>query len=140
MNVKRVTLATIAVWLAGFVLIMLTCGWLFTWIYAIPPNIWLTPEAMQSAGNMAGSILTGIIRALVFVLVFIALYRGIPGKGVMKGVCYGAFVWLIGAFAGMISMPFYMTISTTVVIYWTIQALVLNLISGAITAAIIKKP
>lgn len=49
---------------------------------------------------------------------------------------YGILVWLVGALTGLASMPFYMTIATTVIVYWIIQALVLNLINGAIVGAI----
>ncbi len=52
---------------------------------------------------------------------------------------YGFFVWLLGAFTGIASMSFYMTISTTVVIYWIIQGLVISIISGAIVGAIYKE-
>jgi hypothetical protein len=40
--------------------------------------------------------------------------------------------------SGIASMPFYLTIATTVVVYWIIQALALNLINGAIVGAIYK--
>jgi hypothetical protein len=36
-------------------------------------------------------------------------------------------------------MPFYMTIATTVVIYWIIGALFLSVINGAIVGAIYKE-
>jgi hypothetical protein len=42
---------------------------------------------------------------------------------------YGILVWLVGALTGIASMPFYMTIATTVVVYWILQALVLGLIN-----------
>ena len=52
---------------------------------------------------------------------------------------FGFFVWLVGAFSGLASMPFFMTIAVTVVIYWIIQALVFNLINGAIVGMIYKE-
>ena len=41
---------------------------------------------------------------------------------------YGLFVWLVEALSGVASMPFYMTITTAVVMYWITQALAPNLI------------
>jgi hypothetical protein len=52
---------------------------------------------------------------------------------------YGILVWLVGALTGIASMPFYMTIATTVVVYWILQALVLGLINGAIVGVIYKE-
>ena len=56
-----------------------------------------------------------------------------------KGMIYGILVWLVGALTGIASMPFYMTIATTVVVYWILQALVLGLINGAIVGVIYKE-
>lgn len=48
-------------------------------------------------------------------------------------------MWLIGTLTEIASMPFYMTITTVVVVYWIIQTLVLNLISGTIVGIIYKE-
>jgi hypothetical protein len=140
MNAKRIVIAGVAVWIVSSIFFYLTCGWLFKWVYELPPNIWRDFTAMQaSAGNLIGAHVIGIIRALLFVLVFAIIYKGIPGKGVTKGMIYGVLVWLVGALTGMASMPFYMTIATTVVIYWIIGALFLSVINGAIVGAIYKE-
>lgn len=139
MNIKRIAIASVVIWIIGSVLGMLTCGWLFNWVYSIPPIIWKTPVELMTLGNMIGSYLLGLLISVIFVVVFAVLYRGIPGRGVKKGLMYGLLVWLVGAVSGLITTPFYMTIATTVIIYWIIQALVLNLINGAIVAAIYKK-
>lgn len=139
MNVKKLVLSAVVMWVVNTVLIWLTCGWLFKWVYEIPPIIWKTPEAMMATGNMAASLLVGFIVALLFALVYAVFYKGIPGKGVNKGLHYGFFIWLVSALSGMATMPFYMTIATTVVIYWIVQALVLSLIKGAILGAIYKE-
>ena len=68
---------------------------------------------MMSTGNIIGGNLTGLFRAIIFALVYALLYKGIPGEGVKKGMIYGNLVWLVGALAGMASMPVYMTIATT---------------------------
>ncbi len=138
MNIKKLAWATILTWIVSTAIIWLTCGWLFTWVYEIPPTIWLSAEEMMSTSNMLGSNIVSLIGCLVFVCVFTILYKGIPGKGIKKGLYYGLLVWLVGAAVGMATMPFYMTISTTVIIYWILQALVINLVKGAIVAKIFK--
>ena len=137
MNTKRILLATFVIWVVSAVFGFLTCGWLFNWVYTLPPNIWKTPEVM--ATNLIWMNLLGILTAVIFVTLFAFLYKGIPGKGVKKGITYGFIVWLVGGLSGMITMPFYMTIATTVVIYWIINALVISLINGAIVGVIYKE-
>ncbi len=140
MNVKRIVIAGVVIWIVDSIFFILTCGWLFKWVYKLPPNIWRDWATIQaSAGNLIGAHVIGIIRALLFVLVFAIIYKGIPGKGITKGMIYGVLVWIVGALSGMPSMPFYMTIATGVVIYWIIQQLVLGVINGAIVGAIYKE-
>lgn len=139
MNTKKILISGVVIWVISTIFGLLTCGWLFSWVYTLPPNIWKDPVEMMSTGNIIGGNLTGLFRAIIFALVYALLYKGIPGESVKKGMMYGILVWLVGALAGMASMPFYMTIATTVVVYWIIQALVLNLISGAIVGVIYKE-
>ncbi|MFH1455878.1 MAG: hypothetical protein ABIF40_02925 [archaeon] len=138
-NWKKTILATLAVWIVGTLYTFLTCAWLFNWVYEIEPIIWIAPEAMMTTSNMIGSNIIGIVSALFFVLVFVWLMKGLPSKGWKKGLYYGLFLWLAATFAGIASMPFYMTISWTVIIYWLISLFVRVLIMGAIVAAIYKK-
>lgn len=139
MNVKKIMIAGIIIWLVDSLFGWLTCGWLFNWIYTLPPNIWVAPAEMMASGNMIGANVVGIFRAMIFASVFAFLYRGLPGEGVKKGMNYGFIVWLVGTLSGIASMPFYMTIAAAVVMYWIVQGLVLALIDGAIVGAIYKQ-
>ena len=139
MNITRVLISGVIIWIVSFFFGWLTCAWLFTWVYELPPNIWVDPEIMMSTGNMIAVIIIGLIAAILFALVYAILYNGIPGDGIKKGLIYGFLMWLVGALIGMATMPFYMTIATTVVIYWILNALVINLINGVILGAIYKK-
>jgi len=138
-KVGKLFLAAFVIWITGTVFAMLTCGWLFNWVYAIPPVIAKSFEAMFTPGNMVASYILGFLTSVIFVLVYAWLHKALPGKGVKKGIYYGLIVWLVGAFSGMVSMPFYMNIATALVIYWILQALVLNIIIGIIAAAIYKE-
>ena len=88
---------------------------------------------------MHGTSLSNRAVTILFTVVFVILYKGIPGKGIKKGINYGILVWLVSAFGGLMAMPFYMTISVTVIIYWIIQGLVVNIVNGMIVAAIYKE-
>ena len=139
MNSKRILGAGVLVWIVSSVFGWLTCGWLFNWVYAIEPIIWKDPSVITSAPIMLGSNLVGLIGGIVFALIYAFIYKGIPKKGVKKGMVYGLVIWIISVFLGIAAMPFYMTIANTVVIYWIIQALVINLINGAIVGAVYKE-
>lgn len=140
MNAKRIVIAGVVVWIVSSIFLFLTCGWLFKWVYQLPPNIWRDWSTMPATAlNLIGPHVIGLIRTLLFALVFAIIYKGIPGKGVVKGMIYGVLVWIVGALSGMPTMPFYMTIATTVVIYWIIQQFALGVINGAIVGAIYKE-
>jgi len=136
MNVKRIALASIITWIVGTAIKWLTCGWLFSWVYMMPPNIWKSPEVMMSPTYMILGNIGGLIVSALFVIVFAIIFKGIPGKGAQKGAIYGVLIWLVASVGGIALMPLYMTVSGTVVVYWIVQALAINLINGAIVGAL----
>jgi len=138
MNIKRLVLATLAIWLFGIIYLMLTCAGFFSWIYTIPPIIWKQPTEMMMMGNMIWSNIMGLTGTFLFVLVYALLFKTLPKKGVNKGIFYGFLVYLVGPFSGFIGMPFYMTIAHAYVIYALINMFVKYLIMGAIVGAIYK--
>jgi len=139
MNARRILLISIILWIVGTLFVWLTRMWLFGWVYTIAPIIWLSPEEVTSTNNMVVANVMGFFSSVIFVAVYAFLYKGIPGKGVEKGIKYGLIVWLVGALVGIAPMPLYMTIAPTVVIYWIVQALVLDVIKGAIVGAMYKR-
>ena len=84
MDIKRILISGVVIWLVGTVFGFLTCGWLFNWVYTLPPNIWKDPAVMMSAGNLIGANLTGLVCAIIFTSVYALLYKGIPGEGAKK--------------------------------------------------------
>ena len=139
-NIKKVLIAAVAVTIVGFIFGMVTCGWLFSWVYTLEPtNVWkvTTDEDFAAAFPLMliGSFVLNIILAGVYALV----YKGIPGEGVMRGLWYGVIVWLVGVLPGMFSTYTFMTVAATVVVYWLVQGLIAHLIYGAIIAAIYKE-
>ncbi|KKP40497.1 MAG: putative membrane protein [Candidatus Peregrinibacteria bacterium GW2011_GWF2_33_10] len=138
MNIKRIILISILLWIVNAILGQLTCGWLFNWVYQIPPMIWKTAEEIIQTKNMIGINIIGLMHVSLFTLVYAILYKGLPGKKIKKAFIYAILVWLVGALPGIASMPFYMTISTTVIIYWLIQALIFGIIDGLILGALYK--
>lgn len=138
LDLKKLITATVVLWLVGTVFTFLTCGSTFQWVYTLPPNIWQKAEVLMSPDSMITSNLWGIFRSLIFVTIWALIGKGIPGKSLRQGINYGLIVWAVGTLSGMATLPLYMTINTAVVVYWILQALVLNVINGALTARIYK--
>ena len=139
MNLKRALIAGVVVAIVSAIFSMLTCGWLFNWVYLLEPtNIWKPMEEVSGMWYLwvnLGGLFNGIMLALVYAL----LYKGIPGTGIVKGLWYGGLVWLIGMIPGMFATYTFMTVATTAVIYWTVSGLFHYLLSGAIIGAIYKE-
>lgn len=138
MNKTRLLLLTLLVFVIHTMIIMLTCGWLFSWVYTLPPTeVWLPKEVMMSSQTLLNSNLLTLVMSFFFVYVYAVIYKGVPGKTWSRGLTYGALLWLITG-VGMSSMMLFMAISPTVVIYWIIQALVISLISGSFVGGLYK--
>ena len=76
--------------------------------------------------------------SFIFVLVYKIVGKAFEGMGtVKKGVAYGLCVWAVGLLSGMIATYVFMEVNTTVLIYWTLNGLVLMPIEGIIVATIL---
>lgn len=133
MNYWRIFIAGVVVTVFEAGVGMITCGWLFRWVYEIEPtNIWRVMDAPPAA-YYPGVMALNIVLALVYAL----LVKGIPGKNkLIKGLVFGLCVWAVGALPAMLATYMFMTVGLAVVIYWTITSLVFTPLMGLIIAAI----
>lgn len=134
MNIKKIILAVVVVALFNVLVGMVTCGGVFNWVYKLEPtNVWKPMENFSLPLMIASTFFID----LIFVLVYVLINKGILGKNkYVKGLLYGLFVWMVGLVPGMISTYLFMTVSTTVIIYWTIWGLIVSPLKGLIAAAI----
>ena len=112
----------------------LTCGWLFGWIYELPPTIvWRDLQSMGGGFwgvlNIGNLVLTMIFA--IFYSIFGCVFKG--GK-TRKGFLYGLSLWFIATLPGMFYTYMFMNVAGMVVIYWTIQALIQYPVVGMIVA------
>jgi hypothetical protein len=133
MNYWRILIAGVVVTVFEAVVGMLTCGWLFRWVYEIEPtSIWRAMDAPPAA-YYSGVMALNIVLAFVYAL----LVKGIPGKNkLIKGLVFGLCVWAVGTLPSMLGTYMFMMIAGAVVIYWTILHLVFTPLMGLIIAAI----
>lgn len=136
-QLKKLILPALALSVFGFLYGWLTCGWLFTWMYELEPTLVWRP--MDGAPGVDYHI-TALVLNAVFVYVYLLLQKSIPGKTwVKKGTAYGLIVWAIGMLPGMFMTHFFMTVATTVVIYWAVSGVISLALSGMIVSYLCKK-
>ena len=77
-----------------------------------------------------------IILNIILVTIYAALKGGIPGSNKFaRGIIFGFFVWALGTLPGMFATYMFMNVATTVIIYWTVLALILTPIKGLVIAS-----
>ncbi len=136
MKIGKVVLAGVVVGILKSIWGWLTCGWLFNWVYTLEPtSIW------KPVGEMPFGIMnvTNILFAILLALVYAVINKGLPGKGIVKGLWFGLFVWLIGSLSGTFALGMVTIMAPGVVVYWIISFLIVNLWQGLIIAAIYGK-
>jgi hypothetical protein len=98
-----------------------------------PTNVWKPMDGPPGTMFFAGSLVLNIILTIVYALI----NKGIPGKNKLsKGLVFGSCVWAVGMLPGMFATYAFMTVATTVVVYWAITGLVKTPIEGMIIALI----
>lgn len=133
MKIKRMIIATLAITLFDAAIGAITCGGIFNWVYKLEPvNVWKPMEAPGVTYYIGAIVLN-----FIFVLVYASLCKGIPGKNkLVKGLLFGLCVWAVGLLPGMFATYIFMTVSPTVLIYWTLSGLVQDPLRGLITSSI----
>lgn len=134
MRVGRIIIAGVVLTIFNAIVGGITCGGVFNWVYKLEPtNVWKPMNGGPGAMFMIGSFVLSIILSFVYVLI----KKGIPGGNKFtKGIVFGLCVWAVGMLPGMFATYAFMTVATTVVIYWTILGLIKTPLEGMIIAAI----
>ncbi|MBU0533924.1 MAG: hypothetical protein KJ887_03895 [Candidatus Omnitrophica bacterium] len=135
MKIGKIVIAGVVVTVFNAIVGMLTCGGIFSWVYKLEPiNIW---KPMGSSGPGAMFMIGSLILSIVLSFVYTLINKGIPGGNKFtKGIVFGLCVWAVGMLPGMFATYAFMTVSTTVVIYWTILGLIKTPLEGMIIATI----
>ena len=135
MKTGRMLIAGVVVTIFNAIVGMLTCGGIFNWVYKLEPtNVW---KPMGSSGPGAGFMIGSLLLSIVLSLVYALIHKGIPGKNkLVKGIVFGLCVWSVGMLPGMFATYAFMTVATTVVVYWTVLGLIQAPLEGMIIAAI----
>jgi len=138
MNCGRIFLAALAVTVFGMAWGMVTCGWLFNWVYELPPvAVWKTTEAMMTPLFWAINVAGHFVLAVIFVGVFAWIGNGLCGGRFGRGFRYGLAVWLVGILPGMFAVYMWMAVNPWWPVYTAINQLIALPICGIIASAIV---
>lgn len=83
--------------IAGFIIgiVFFIFGALFVRFEIIEPPVSLEIWRGLYVLVILASISLGVIWGVIFGVVYSLLYNSVPGKGVLKGLCFGILIWLI---------------------------------------------
>ena len=93
-----------------------------------PPGIWF----------YVLSLLFSFISGAIFAWVFTVIKRGVPFKGIVRGIIYSLLVFLVSTIPGDLSMILLLAVPYMLVLYWTIECLVTYVIMGVILGKMFK--
>ena len=129
-------LAAAAVFAFKVVLGMVLCGGIFSWVYRLAPvNVW---RPMTGAPSWKYFLATFVL-SMIFVFVYKIFSKALCGFGKVKaGLIYGLCVWAVGLLPGMVATHVFMTVNTTVVVYWTVLGLIQTPLEGLMVALIVS--
>lgn len=141
MNLKKIILAGVVINILSF-LIGGGSYFLFGRIFELEPtSIWKwTPT---QGFNMPAQwwlilFLLNIVLAVIFAFVFALIEKGLPGKGIQKGLGFGIIVWIVGPIPSLITMYLMMNIATGALIYFALQSLFEWLVYGMVISLVYK--
>ncbi len=140
-NITKVLFAGCAIFFISF-LVGGGSYFLFGRIFNLEPTaIWKWTPAQgfnMPTGWWAILFLLNIILAIVFAFIYALIEKGLPGKGIQKGLGFGIIVWIVGPIPALVTMYLMMNIAAGALIYFAFQSLFEWLIYGAVISLIYK--
>lgn len=139
LDYKRIILAGLAIFFISF-FIGGGSYFLFGKVFQLEPtNIWKWTPAQgfnMSVQWWVILFLLNIVLAIIFAFVFALIEKGLPGKGIQKGLGFGIIVWIVGPIPALVTMYLMMNIATGALAYFTLQSLFEWLVYGTVISLI----
>jgi hypothetical protein len=86
----------------------------------------------------AVSLLFSLISGLIFAWAYSVADGYVPGKGMMKGLNFGIYLFLLTTVTGSLSMYLTLALPLALIISWAVQGLAVFLLWGAVLPKIVK--
>lgn len=85
------------------------------------------------------SVAFNLIGALLFTLVYLVVKNSVPGKTLAsKGLMYGFLIFLVSGISAFLSMFMILNLPLVLIVSWTLEGLLINLLGGMAVAGISK--
>lgn len=139
-NRMRIAVAGLAVGMAGNLWGLLTCRWLFKWVYEVcQPQIY-RPEMLDGTfGWMLSMGASKVALGIFMVLAYAVAGQRLPGRGVRRGVWFGGLIWLLGLLPSKWSAFMSLTLPVETFLYWVANDLVASVLLGVLTVLLYEK-
>lgn len=141
-NITKVLRAGLAIFFISF-FIGGGSYFLFGWVFNLEPiAIWKWTPAQgfdMPIGWWVILFLLNIILAIAFAFIYALIEKGLPGKGIQKGLGFGIIIWIVGPIPALVTMYLMMNIANGALIYFTLQSLFEWLVYGTVISLIYKE-
>jgi len=93
-----------------------------------------------SAGWWAYLVIGNTALAVAVAVGYALVYHGLPGRGIVKGLWFGLFVYVVGVLPALFTVHVLTVMNGWAVLYFTIQSFFEHQAYGAIVAKIYGTP
>ncbi len=112
---------------------LLTCVWLFRWVYFVKPihvyRSWVLEFTLAYAFF---SVVLNFVFTGLFVLFYALIQKGLSGKGIKKGLIIGLSSWLVGGAVSWVRVALTLDVSGILFIDWMVNGFISYVGVGAI--------
>lgn len=142
-NYLRVVVA--AVFYAVVAQVIHTLGAMVEMPFYMDPNyfqVWskmmMPSEGAPPASFFAYSVTVAIITGVILAAVFSVVGKALHGTPLRRGVTYGFIVFLLAGLLGAFSLYMLINLPPMLIVYWTVENLIVFLLSGAAFGKLIQ--
>jgi len=128
---------TIKAWLASAVFFnlwsLITCGWLFRWVYFAEPTEALRRGVLSLSDGFFGlSFLNNLILTGAFSFIYALTEKILPGGRFRKGLIFGFFIWLVSWLLPFMRFVISLNLSIALSVYWCMNGLAVYVLTGVV--------
>lgn len=131
---KYTVLAAMAVTAFDIAFGMLTCGWLFKWIYRLSPiPIWRPVQFLAWQYWVMVDIGIFVI-SIIYVMAYAKIGCVLGKSKIERGLRFGFYLWFVAMLPGMFYLYTFINIHPWVVVYWLIRGFIEFIVAGLLIA------
>ena len=140
MNLKRLLLVGVVVTIFNAIYGFVTCGWLFNWVYQLPPvACWRDMENVTPL-YWALVYLGNFIIVMIYTTAYAKVGGCFAGGKAQRGAVFGFALWFVAMLPGMFYTYAFMNVAAGVILYWLFQGLIQLIVIGLLIAWIYPLP